>query len=229
MKIIIKMKNALKFQLYYYNIKNIITPNDISSAINRFYLENLLYIDDNMKLVIIFKVKLENGDIVNISTIQIVDKLGIDKVKYIFSLFWSHKACLYKNNKIEKIIFTYRFIESFLVNNKNIFNYPTDFDKNETVLPEDYKDLPNNRLFMEWGTAIEIMSNNICIASNDDDYLYYIIQLGNEYFVTISYKDEKLYHFHDIFDCNTASNDTFIRSIGNFKLYYFEGNCHILN
>jgi hypothetical protein len=43
------------------------------------------------------------------------------------------------------------------------------------------------------------------------------------------YNENTLYYFQDIYDPYNESNNIFIRIIGNFKLYYYNGECYILS
>ena len=56
-----------------------------------------------------------------------------------------------------------------------------------------------------------------------------VIQLHNEYFITVYYEWNKLFYFQDIYDPYDVSNNTFIRIIDNVKLYYLNGKYHIIN
>ncbi len=52
--------------------------------------------------------------------------------------------------------------------------------------------------------------------------------MGNEYYVSVKYKYKELFNFHDIYDINDKSNNTFIRTIGTSELYYYNGHCNFL-
>lgn len=135
-----------QFNIFSFYINNVLTAVDIALALNKFYIQELTNIDSKLKFVILFYIKLYDGNIINISSLQTLDKNEIEKLKTIFSLFWSYKS-KYRGLKVEKIFFRFRFIELNIAPKNSIFNYPTLFDRKEELLIYSYTDLPNNILF----------------------------------------------------------------------------------
>lgn len=135
-----------QFNIFSFYINNVLTAVDIALALNKFYNQELTNIDSKLKFVILFYIKLYDGNIINISSLQTLDKNEIEKLKTIFSLFWSYKS-KYRGLKVEKIFFRFRFIELNIAPKNSIFNYPTLFDRKEELLIYSYTDLPNNILF----------------------------------------------------------------------------------
>jgi hypothetical protein len=56
------MQLQYKFKNFSFDVNNILTPTDISLAINNFYLEELKYMDSKTKFSILFKIKTSEGD-----------------------------------------------------------------------------------------------------------------------------------------------------------------------
>jgi len=56
------MNTQFKFKNFNYIIDNILTSTDITLAVNKFYVDELLNIDSNLKFSILFKVKTIDGD-----------------------------------------------------------------------------------------------------------------------------------------------------------------------
>jgi len=105
-------------------------------------------VEDNAKLIILFKIKTADGCLRNISAFQIIDKTGLETLKSLFIEFWAYKSYLYTEVVVKEIIFTYKFLVYPLpAIEGSIFNYPTDFDKSKTLLPKDLANLPKDRLF----------------------------------------------------------------------------------
>lgn len=221
------MKNNFKFKHFNYEIRDILTKADISLAVNKFYNEEIINIEPNRKFSILFKIKTGDGEWRSISSLQTTNKSGLDEIKDIFNIFWMYKSDIYKGLIIEKIVFRYILLDLNLAPEKSIFQYPTEFDKTSELMPEGYTNLPNNRIFETWGNEIVINGDNT-FSVIKDNHVFNISQFDNEYYVTLQYKDKKLFHFQDIYDLNDKSNNTFIRTIDRTKLYYHNGVCNYL-
>ena len=55
------MKTLYKFINFNYNLNDILTPTDITLALNKFYLEELMNIDPDLKFAILFKIQTVDG------------------------------------------------------------------------------------------------------------------------------------------------------------------------
>ena len=148
------MQNKYEFKSYSYKLNKPFNMNDLSFFIAEFYKEILIDINDNSLFAIILKLKMKNGNIKNIVPIQITNKVEIDYIKDIFNNFLFYKLTNnsitnFNKDKVDEILFVYRFIEPELGPTECKYNYPTNFDKNLTneLLPKDYKILPINREF----------------------------------------------------------------------------------
>ncbi len=221
------MNLQYKFKTFSFDVNNIVTSTDISLAINKFYLEELTNVDSNIKFSILFMIKSFKGDLINISSLQTLDKTKVDDLKEIFNLFWTCKSDVFKGIIVSKIIFRYRPLEKDIAPGENIFRYPTNFDKSNELLPQGYTNLPNNRLFETWGDDICINGDNTYTVYKNND-LFLIRQLDNEYFITLKYKDKELFNFHDLYELDDKTNNTFIRTIGSSQLYYNNGVHHFI-
>jgi hypothetical protein len=220
------MNNKFKFKTFNYNLKDLLTPTDISLAVNHFYLNELADVGPEWRFSIIFGVITPDGNWKNISSLQTLNIRQIDNLKEVFKSHWDCKSDIYKGLTIEKIIFRYKFLEFEIVPRKPIFKYPTDLDKKGELLYKYFPSLPNNRIFETWGNHISIDGNNYEIYL--DDKSFFITQLDNEYFIWLKDDDLEILYFHDIYECNDESNNTFIRIIGDYVLYYNNGVCHYL-
>jgi hypothetical protein len=223
------MKIEYKFRNFYYNINKIITLRDITLALNKFHTEELVNIDPKTKFVTLLKIKTINGDLIDISSLQILDNTRMDVLNEILKEFWFYKSDIFIGIIVDKIIFKYRFLECNIAPKECIFEYPTNFEKGDELLPLDYINLPNNRLFEVWGDDILINGDNTYLINRDNNTSFFIRQLDNKYFVTLRYKNITLFNFYDMYNLENESNNTFIRTIGSFELYYINGECHILN
>jgi hypothetical protein len=56
------MKYQYKFKNFNYNLNNVLTPTDISLALNKFYVENLSDVESKLKFSILFKIKTEGNN-----------------------------------------------------------------------------------------------------------------------------------------------------------------------
>ena len=138
-----------QFQLFNYYVNNLITLEDISLAVNKFHQENLVGMNNNIRVAILFKVRTSDGCLRNISPLQIIDKNGIEDLKFVLNTFWFNKLHIYQKKRIKSIVFIYKYVECQAIPDlfprKCIFNYLTPFYTNKALLPEGYDDLPNNR------------------------------------------------------------------------------------
>lgn len=216
------MKNNTKFLQYNYYLHSILTPTDINLAINEFYIEILTKQTTKENICIIFKLETLEGDLLNISPLYIEKINNIEDIKEVFSFYWNYQLSLNKTLKIKKLIFIYKFISPDVENVSTIFNCSKKV-KLVNILPENFINLPNNRLLETWGNDITINNNETYLVNRDDEYSYYIISINNEYFVWLKNEESEIQYFHDIYDTNNKSNNTFIRIVNNITLYYCNG------
>lgn len=221
------MQIQYKFKNFNYVVNNMVTKTDISLALNKFYLDELADIDSKMKFSILFKIKTFDGEWKNISSLQILNKTKINELNDIFNLFWAYKPDVYKGMAVNKIVFRYRLLEDSITPGGNIFKYPTSFDKSNELLPQGYTNLPSNRLFEMWGEDITINNDNSYTVYKDSHF-FKITQLDNEYFISLIYKNKEILNFHDMYEYNDQTNNTFIRTIGNCELYYRNDLCYFI-
>ena len=219
------MNTKYKLKTFNYSLNNFLTPTDIGLALDKFYSEELIH--SEYKFSIIFWIKTSDDGWKNISSLQTLNKIDINKLKEIFNIFWLYKSNTYKGIKIEYIIFRYILLEYDIAPTHSIFKYPTDFEKRNELLLQDYTNLPDNRSFESWGDELVINGDNTYIVNKDDNHSFYITQFENEYYVLLKFQEEEIYNFHDTYDSNDKFN-TFIRSIGNYSLYYRNGLCYLL-
>lgn len=219
--------NNLKFLEYNYPLNNIITPIDIYLFINKFYLYILNKKNRNEKVSIIFKVKTINNNWLNVSPLLIEDELTIDKLIQIFLFYWGSQPNKNKILKLEKIVILYKFIPLDIESVSSVFKC-SKYLKIIQTLPEDYINLPNNRLLETWGDDIIINNNDTYLININNNSSYYIIKLNNEYFVWLKDSNTDIQYFQDIYDPYSQSNNTFIRNIGTSTLYYKNGIHYIL-
>jgi hypothetical protein len=135
----------LKCKLFTYYVNDILTKEHICLALDYFQEENIAILRENTMFVILFKVAKEDGTILDISELQIVDNTQFDILKDIF-----YKFLIYLNNKdvhnikIRKIIFAYSILNPPLAPVNYLYNTPIILDKlNE--MSELIDILPNNR------------------------------------------------------------------------------------
>lgn len=221
------MKINTKFLQYYYYINSNITPTDINLAVNMFSLEISDQLTKKQKLCIIFQLKIDKKYLLNISPLYIDYVNNLKDIEEILLFYWNSQLNDIKRLKIEKIVFTYKFIDSDIEYVNSIFMCDKKLLLTD-ILPENYIDLPNNRLFETWGDDITINGNNTYIVNNADNSIYYIININNEYFVWLKNVDYTIQYFHDTYDPSCQDNNTFIRNINNKILYYNKGNYHIV-
>jgi hypothetical protein len=132
-----------KYETFSYYINNIVTKENVSLAINCFYSERLASLNKKTKFAILLKVIKEDGSLIDISILQIVDSTQMDKLKIIFYEFLS----CFPKIKGKKIIFTYSFIYPPLAPIDYVYNPPITYYINYYNLCEFCDILPNNRLF----------------------------------------------------------------------------------
>jgi|SRR5208282_1463197 len=100
--------------------------------------------------------------------------------------------------------------------------------KCEDLLFGGYVNLPNNRLFETWGDELIITEDNEYIV-HKGNITYIILQSDNEYYVILMDEFTEVLTFYDIYEPNDKTNNTFIRTINNRELYYYKGQCNLLN
>lgn len=81
------MQKEYKFLSFSYNINETLASKDITLALNRFYTEELIKIDLKTKFVLLFKIKTRSGHLINISSLQTLDKTKIDDLNEILKEF----------------------------------------------------------------------------------------------------------------------------------------------
>lgn len=223
------MKNYLEFKQYIYYVGDILTVTDIKLAINIYYLGvciNNRSKNDN-KISIIFRLKDMNGNSFNISPLYIEDVSNIKDITDVLLFYWHSLSDTTKSLKIEKVVFLYKFISSDIEHVNSIFKCSKKL-KLVDISPENFIDLPNNRLLETWGDDITLNANNTFIINKDGSYSYYVINFSNEYFVWLKNEYSEIQYFHDVYNPEDKSNNTFIRNIGKLKLYYNKGIYSIL-
>ena len=213
-----------KYEIFSYCIYNIVAKENISLAIDCFYSKILYSLDKKTKFAILFKVLKEDGILLDISVLQIVDSTQINKLKIIFNEFLFY----FGEIKAQKIIFTYSFLHPPFAPLNCVYNPPISYFTN-SYLSELYNVLPNNRQFETWGDSLTIY-NDIHFLVEDDNLDQFVIwHIENEYHISLSDLDGIICYFKDIYDSNCKSDNTFIRIIGNMELYYYNGECYYIN
>lgn len=213
-----------RYEIFSYYINNIITKETVSLAIDCFYLEKLASQDKKTKFAILFKVVREDGHLIDISALQIVDSTQMDSLKIIFNEFLS----CFPKIKGKKIILTYSFIFPPLAPIDYVYNSPVTNYINLNNLASYCDKLPNNRLFQTWGDYFT-MHNDINFSVERPLTKFIIWQIDNEYHISWHTFGDIMCYFKDIYDPNCISDNTFIRIIGDAKLYYHYGNYYLIN
>lgn len=216
-----------KFKNFSYNLNYILTPLDIELALNKFNNEELLNIDAKLKFCILFKIQTIDGDWRNISYLQIADKTNINDLINIFNIFWSYKSDNYKSLVVSKLVFRYRFVELKIAPSKSILKYPIEFEKTDELLPHGNTNLPNNRLFESWGDEIIINDDNTYTV-NKNNHSFLIKELNNEYNISLFYRDKEILKFKDKYDTSSKSDNTFVRTMDNSELHFYNGKCEFI-
>jgi len=223
------MKNYLEFKQYIYYVGDILTVTDIKLAINIFYLGVLINntSKNNKKISIIFRLIDIKGNSFNISPLYIEDVSNIKDITDVLLFYWHSLSDTTKSLKIEKVVLLYKFINSDVEHVNTIFKCSKKL-KLVDISPENFMDLPNNRVLETWGDDITLNANNTFIINKDDSYSYYVINFSNEYFVWLKNEYLEIQYFHDVYNPEDKSNNTFIRNIGKIRLYYSNGIYSIL-
>jgi hypothetical protein len=150
----------------------------------------------------------------------------LGKLKEVFNFFLSYKNGIYIR-PIEKIVFRFRFLESDLAPKNSIFKNPTYLERNEDLLPPYFLNLPYNRFYETWGDELIINGDNTYVV-NQDYYSFIITQFEDEYHVLLKDDGEELFNFYDVYYSDDGSNNTLMRTVGSYKLYYFNNMYHTI-
>lgn len=210
-----------KFRYFNYKIEqNIITNYHIKDSIDAFYKKELVSLDTNQKIFIIFKIMNTEGDWRCISTNQTTTNSDSDKndLYNVFTSFWSLRSDDYHNMLISSITFKYKLFEDHIAPDKSRFNFPNIFDKTSKLNPKGYDNLPNNTEISKWSDNVYINDNKFNVAK--DNYSLKATSNNNNNYVDVTVGKNTILSF---VDQTSKDPNTFVRSIGNNKYYYKDG------
>lgn len=219
--------NISKWMDYHYPLENnIITKDSIKKALNKLYLDKILYLDIDQSILILFKVRIKNGPFRNISNLQKVTKLEFYNLIDIFIEYWNIKSSEYNEYPLIEIVFTYYIVPTKLdleiKNSTRELKLQQNKDKNKSLKLESglfdtinfggYS-LPCTMDITEWGDCDFYNDYTEAIIYKKQSKGIYYIKLHNNYLeVELKIENKSILFFKDtLLDINCLS--TFKREI----------------
>ena len=119
------MKTTQQWLTFRYKLsKKLITVTEVNNALIEFNNSIFSSLSENQFILIIFKVRTDENIIRSISTLQRVNKLSINQLKYVFIEHWDLKKDNYVQFNIEEIIINYKIVSDEQENISTIISRP---------------------------------------------------------------------------------------------------------
>ena len=197
----------------------LLTINLLSQALNKFWIELEQLIEESQqKILVLFKIEMENGLTRTISRMQTVTLNDKNDLLEIFNEYWNIKTQEYHLTIINKILFTYKIVSK---------EFPTRLSpaliKKPTFTFKGY-DLPNTMDCTEWGEKYQFSSNYLVatVQKHKSHAYYHIIFKEREQLVELKIQNKILLTFTDKMDDNNDLS-TFTRILGEHTYIFKEG------
>lgn len=225
-----------KWLNYSVELKNkILRKSDIDRSLKNFWKDIMLNLDNDIIVLIQFKIKNNLGEYKSISYVQSVDNNNnnLNELIEIFNEFWSLKLEEYHMIIISSIIYNYKIIYSEKNLNENINNISKisshkkiKQDKQPTFNFGGFN-LPNTMDITEWGVS-HIYNNyiNAIVYKNNSKCEYHITLYERSQDVEMKIGNKIILKFTDSMNDNTNLK-SFTRKIKN-QIYIFENGILIL-
>ena len=202
-----------------HNLNNqLLTMNSLREAFDEFTVElDKLIRNSEQKILVQFKIEMENGLIRTISRMQTITREDYNILLEIFNEYWNIKTQEYHLTAVNKIIFTYKIVGSDFATRLS----PVSIEK-PTFSFKGY-DLPNTMDCTEWG-EYKFTSNfrSANIQKPKSHSYYHIILKEREQLVELKIHNKTLLTFIDKMD---DQNDlsTFTRILDDHTYIFREG------
>jgi hypothetical protein len=218
-----KRDNRIKWVDFIHILPNeILSETSMIKAFSSFWRKlSEIVKDANQKILIQFKVELENGSVRTISRMQIITINDSDILYEVFKEYWNLKSQEYHLNVITKIIYTYKIIKENMDLPRKINRAPS--VKTKPLLTFKGYDLPSTMDFTKWGKYNFNEDKNLAIIEKPNSMAIYSVELFDTYQkVELKIKDKILLSFKDIVrDHNDLS--TFTRVLHEHTYDYDQG------
>lgn len=201
----------------------------IAEVIKLIWNEVMNKLNNDTKVMILFRIKWSNGNIVTLGDSLTITNLELNIIiNYIEGIF-NLKDDNYHTNNIMSIIISYHIVKEDVSVKFNIPKLPKDTTKIEFTKGSVYI-LPTSHKLSEWGTLInKVWDNNNWIYTIIRDIYKFIVSVNEAtYDCKVFYNDQQILDFNETMWDNDYEHFTRIFKKGQQKVYYKNGQVKLI-